>query len=70
MFVLFILAIVLAVVFFKLGVLTVLVGVLKAMMQVLLFVLGGFGLYTVWKRVRNRRNSSAARSLPRWTEKG
>lgn len=69
MFVLFVLAIVLSIVFFKLGVLTVLVGVLKAMLQVLLFVLGGFGLYAVWKWLGNRRHSNPARPLPRLSGK-
>ena len=55
MFMLFILGIVLAVVFFKLGVYAVLVGLFEALLKVLLLLTGGFLVVAVWKWLARHR---------------
>ena len=54
---LFLLAVILAMAFFKMGVLVVWFGLLKSAVQFLLFIGGGFVLYGIWKWVARKRSS-------------
>jgi len=55
MFLMFIVLLIMSLLFFKLGVYSVLVAMFQGLFQVLMVVSGAFIVYFVWKKVTTRR---------------